>query len=92
MVEYFVLAMTAFTIAPSFAALLLGRMWLLLVPLLGWPLFFLGLYMKWWGYGVGDGWEFAMTLWLLLGVFCVSAGLGIRRLIATARARRPSKP
>lgn len=89
---YFLLALASFTITPSIASLLLGRLWLLLVPLVGWPLFFLGLSMDWWGYGVGDGWQFAMGLWTLVGVVCVTVGLGLHQLIVRTRARRPGKP
>ena len=90
--EPFVVALAAVTIAPAIVSLFLGRPWLLLVPLLGWPLFFLGLSMEWWGYGVGDGWQFAAALWTLLGMVCVTVALSLRYLVLGARARRPGKP
>lgn len=72
------------TVALFLAALLLGRRWLLLVPLSGWPLVFLGLYMGWWGYGVGDGWQFMVVLWALVGVAAVGLGLVLESTLPPA--------
>lgn len=64
-------------------ALLVGKIWLLLLPVIGWPVAFLGLYMGWWGYGVGDGWQFMLLLWMFVGIVAVGLGLALRRLFLT---------
>ena len=48
---------------------LLARHWLVIVlPLVGWPLFYLGLNRSWWGYGTGDGWQYAAVLLTAIGL------------------------
>ncbi|MGH2710639.1 MAG: hypothetical protein ACRDH9_05480 [Actinomycetota bacterium] len=75
--------------APFVAALLIGRLRLLVVPLLEWLLIFLGLYSGWWGNGVGESWQFAMGFLMLVGVAIVGAGLALRWLtLSIARSRR----
>jgi hypothetical protein len=60
-----------------------ARTWfVLLVPALGWPLFYAGLNQGWWGHGTGDGWKYAALLVSAFGV--VTTGLAI----AAARAKR----
>ncbi|HEV8685766.1 MAG TPA: hypothetical protein VGQ84_00685 [Gaiellaceae bacterium] len=63
----------------------LSRRWVgLLLPLLAWPLLYLGLARGWWGNGLGDGWQFAAAALLAAGV--ITTGL------AVAIARRMSRP
>lgn len=38
--------------------LIIGRWVALLIPALAIPLFYIGLRYGWWGYGVGDGWQY----------------------------------
>jgi hypothetical protein len=76
------------TIGFFVTALLLGRSWVLLLPVIGWPLFFLGLNAGWWGYGVGDFWQFALILETVIGVAAVSIGLLLHRLLVARRSRR----
>ena len=52
------------------------------LPIIAWPLFFLGLNLGWWGNGTGDGWQYAALLVSAFGV--VSTTLAV----AAARARR----
>lgn len=73
------------TAALFLAALLLGRRWLLLVPAIGWPLVFLGLNLGWWAYGVGDGWQFLLVVWMLVGLAAVTTGLAVRWLMLAGR-------
>jgi hypothetical protein len=63
---------------------LLSRHWLALVfPMVGWPLFYVGLTHGWWGYGTGDGWQY-------VAAFLTLAGVGSTALaISVARAFRP---
>jgi hypothetical protein len=75
------------------SALVVGRRWLLLVPAIGVPLVFLGLILGWWGYGVGDGWQVLIIVWVLVGMLAVAAGLLLRRVIVSAnRSRRSPTP
>lgn len=53
-------------LVPFVAVLFIGRIWLLLIPLVEWPLIFLGLYMGWWGFGVGELWQLALVMWMLV--------------------------
>ena len=44
------------------------RHWLALsVPIIGWPLFYIGLTQHWWGHGTGDAWQFVAVVLTLLG-------------------------
>jgi hypothetical protein len=72
---------------------ILARSWATVsLPLIGWPLYYLGLNEGWWGLGTGDGWQFVAVGLTVLGVastgMAVAAGkvfwlmLGSRRPIA----------
>jgi hypothetical protein len=61
-------------------ALLFGRAWVLLLPAISWPLYFLGLHKRWWGHGVGDLWQYAVVGVTLLGLAAGAAGLALRAL------------
>ena len=42
---------------------LVVRRWTaILLPLIGWPLFYVGLNEGWWGYGTGDGWRYVAAV------------------------------
>jgi hypothetical protein len=59
------------------------RSWLtLLLPAIGWTLFYLGLNQGWWGNGTGDGWQYAALLVMALGVLSTALA------VAATRARR----
>ena len=59
---------------------LLARRWrAALLPLAGWPLYFLGLNQGWWGYGTGDGWQYGAAVLTAIGV--------VTTVIAVALAR-----
>lgn len=66
-----------------------SRVWTALVlPLVGWPLFYSGLDQGWWGNGLGDGWEFVAACALLLGVASTALAVGLaRRVKPRGRAR-----
>jgi hypothetical protein len=65
-----------------------ARSWFaLLLPAIGWPLFYGGLNQGWWGNGTGDGWQYAALLVSAVGV--LTTGLAV----AAARASgRPTVP
>ncbi len=71
-----------------------SRRWAaLLVPLAGWPLFYVGLDKGWWLYGTGDGWERAAVSFTIVGVLstalatAVGRGLGSRGQATGGRSR-----
>lgn len=72
------------------AAGALARRWVAtLLPLLGWPLFCLGLDRGWWLYGTGDGWREAAALLTLAGVATTATAVAVGRVLARPRPRAP---
>jgi hypothetical protein len=55
-----------------------GRWWTIGLPLVAWPIWFLGLSQDWWGYGLGDGWQYGAVLLTAVSVASVAAALVIR--------------
>jgi hypothetical protein len=73
----FVTLLVAFPLAG-----LLSRRWsALALPLLGWPLFYLGLQQGWWGNGIGDMWQYAAAGVLLAGVLSTALAVGLARRV-----------
>jgi hypothetical protein len=62
-----------------------GRSWMLLAPLFAVPVFYLGLDREWWGYGLGDGWQYAMFGVLAIAVVATAAGVILRRALSLER-------
>lgn len=73
---------------------ILTRRWLVVVlPLVGWPIFYLGLDRGWWLYGTGDGWQSARTYFTVIGVASTALAVLIgRSLKPPPRRRRFVKP
>jgi uncharacterized membrane protein len=68
---------------------LLARSWLVIVfPLVGWPLFYLGLNRGWWGDGTGDGWQYAAVLLTAVGVVTTVIAIALARGGWPSRTRR----
>jgi hypothetical protein len=67
--------------------LLLNRWWAVLLPVVIWPLYVLGLHQSWWGSGVGDAWQYALAAVMLMSVAAVAVGVGLRRIAAGRHAR-----
>lgn len=77
----------ALLVAFPLAGVLLRRWSAVLLPLAGWPLFYLGLHEGWWGAGLGDGWQYAAGALLLAGVLTTALAVALarrRRLLARA--------
>jgi hypothetical protein len=56
------------------------RRWLAVaLPLVGWPVFSLGLDNGWWLDGTGDGWQYAAAGATLLGLASTALAVGIAR-------------
>ena len=58
---------------------LVGRWWVLAVPVPVWATFYLGLSERWWGSGVGDSWQVAALGVTALGVACTGVGVAVGR-------------
>ena len=66
--------------------LVVGGWWALVIPVVAVPLVYLGLDRGWWGSGLGDGWEYAAALALVLAIAATAAGILIGRLARSARS------
>jgi hypothetical protein len=69
---------------------LLGRRWIaVVVPLLAWPIYYVGLNQRWWGVnGTGDGWQVLAVLATIGGILTTAAAVGFGRYF-TARLAKP---
>ncbi len=64
----------------------LTRRWIaVIIPLLGWPLYYIGMNRGWWLDGTGDGWQTIARSMTVIGVITTTAA------IALGRALRPVK-
>jgi hypothetical protein len=71
-------------------ALVIGRSWLLAVPLIAWPAYMFGLRLGWWGSGVGDGWQYGLVWGTVAGLLIAGLGVALHSVVARARGRRGS--
>jgi len=63
----------------------------LLLPLIGWPLYYIGLNRGWWGYGTGDGWQFIAAGLTVVGIVSTAVAVAASRLLRPVfRSRRPT--
>jgi hypothetical protein len=75
--------------ASALIGFVVRRWWAVLVPIAAFGLFYAGLNAEWWGNGVGDGWQYVMAFFMVLGA--LAAGIGVlARTVARRRAERPS--
>jgi hypothetical protein len=72
----------AAVIVSIMSGLLIGRWIALIVPAVLIPLFYTGLRLGWWGYGVGDGWQYVGAV---ITIVTVAATGGAVVLSRTAR-------
>ena len=56
------------------------------LPLVGWPLFYVGLDRGWWGDGTGDGWQAAAVFFTCVGVVTTAVAVAAGRSLS----RRPT--
>jgi hypothetical protein len=80
------IAVVALIIAFPVVGLLAGRWIALALPLVGWPLYFLGLTKGWWGYGVGDGWQYGAVLLTAIGVLTTAVAVALARFVQARAA------
>jgi hypothetical protein len=50
---------------------------IVVLPLVGVPLFYAGLESEWWGAGVGDGWQYVAVLFTLVAFLGSLVGLAV---------------
>ncbi len=50
------------------------------LPIVAWPLLYLGLERGWWGNGLGDAWEIPATALLLFGTVTTALAVALSRL------------
>jgi hypothetical protein len=62
-----------------------GSWFALTAPFLAVPAFYLGLDRGWWGYGLGDGWQYAMLAILAIAVAVTAGGILARRAAGVQR-------
>ena len=59
----------------------------LLFPVVGWPLFYIGLNRDWWGHGTGDGWQGLAVLMTTIGVVTTALVVAVSRAVWRPRSR-----
>ena len=60
-----------------------GRGWVLILPFVAVPAFYVGLHQGWWGDGLGDRWHLVAFGLLALAVGVTAAGVFVRRLVTS---------
>jgi hypothetical protein len=82
-------AAVALLIGLPLTALVTGRRELLALPLVIWPVWFLGLSQDWWGYGLGDGWPFAALFIIAASIASVAVALAVRSWVIQRGSSSP---
>lgn len=80
--------LTVVATACAALGLAVGRWPVVLAPLIGWPVFYLGLAAGWWLYGVGDGWQYVALLTTVVGTVGAAVGVAIRRVLPSQAPTR----
>jgi hypothetical protein len=65
-----------------------NRWWAAILPLVVWPLYYLGLNAEWWGGGVGEFWEGAFALTTVVSVAGAALGIASRQAVRRARHKK----
>jgi uncharacterized membrane protein YhaH (DUF805 family) len=74
-------AFIAAVVGCALVGVLVGRWWVLILPLVVVPVFYLGTDQGWWGHGLGDAWQVAMMFVLLLALVVTAAAISLRRIV-----------
>lgn len=56
-----------------------GRWWVLPLPIGLWLLYWMGTDRGWWGISPADGWLFPLILWSVIGMMAAGFGVLLRR-------------
>jgi hypothetical protein len=68
-------------IAFPLAGAIVRRWYALVLPLVGWPLFYVGLSTGWWGHGLGDGWQYPAAGLLVVGLITTALHVALGRRV-----------
>ena len=82
-------AAVALLIAFPLVGALSRRWYAVALPLVGWPVFFIGLHQNWWGDGLGDAWRYPATALTAFGVVTTSLAVAAARQFGIARFAKP---
>jgi ascorbate-specific PTS system EIIC-type component UlaA len=67
---------------------ILTRRWIAVVlPLIGWPIFYMGINRGWWLDGTGDGWQAALTFFTVIGVASTALAVVAARRLGSRQSR-----
>jgi hypothetical protein len=66
------------------------RWYALVLPLVGWPIFYEGVHRGWWLYGTGDGWQVARTLLTTVGVATTAFAVLVARRLGPIAGDEPT--
>lgn len=75
--------------ACALAGLVVGRWWIVVLPLVGIPLFYVGLVEGWWLWGVGDGWHRIAAETTIAGTTGALAAVAARRALSSRTTSCP---
>jgi len=68
------------TAVPSaLGGFLVGRWAVAVIAPASWALYPLGLTQDWWGYGVGDGWQYGLIVGVVTAAVGAATGVFVRR-------------
>jgi hypothetical protein len=74
-------------IVPALLGLLSRRWVVVVVPLLAWPIYYIGLNRRWWGAnGTGDGWQWVAVLVTFVGALTTVAAVEVGQRFAAVRS------
>jgi hypothetical protein len=83
-----VVSFIALLIALPLIGLLVRHWSAILLPLIAWPIYYIGRNRGWWGCcGTGDGWEALAVTLTLFGVTSTAAGIWLGQTCASRFAR-----
>jgi hypothetical protein len=80
-------AVAGLLVAFPLIGFVIARWSAIVLPLVGWPLYFLGLDEGWWGYGTGDNWEYGAVLLTIIGIITTALTIAFRRGLSPRQRR-----
>jgi hypothetical protein len=74
----------------ALSGVVIGRWWTLILPIVVWPVYFLGLARDWWGHGMGDGWQYGAVMIVAASVTLTALGVALHSRFRSRVARLAS--